>query len=163
MNEKGRIKIILAIFAIMLISIVGLLISIDNKNKKQLEKFDNYFESETEKLIYIARDDCYYCQLLETARKEVLKNNKIDYYYVNTNKITNSVLNKMLDKLGISQNEFGTPTLAVVKDKTVVKIQSGIFSDQTDNVKEMAEFINTNKVADLTDFIANYKTSEEGK
>lgn len=163
MNEKGKVKIILAIFAVIVVFIIGVGIIINNNNKKVLDKFNNYFASETEKLIYIARDDCYYCQLLETAREKVLKDNNVDYYYVNTNEISYSALNEMLAELGIEQNNFGTPTLAVVKDNKVVKIQSGVFANEGDNVKELAEFLNTNNVADLTEFIANYNPSETGE
>lgn len=161
MNEKRKFKIVLSIFAIIVIFVIALSVIESNNQKKQLEKFNEYFNSETEKLIYFARSDCYYCQLLEPAKKTVLDDNNIDYYYVDTNTISNSLLNKMLSKLGITS--FGTPTLSVVKKGAVVKTQSGVFSTDTDNVKELAEFLNTNKVADLTEFIKNYESSKKGK
>ena len=65
----------------------------------------------------------------------------------------------MLDKLGITK--FGTPTLAVVKDNKVVKIQSGVFNLEDDNIKDLANFINENNVADLSEFIAGLESTEE--
>ena len=161
MNENRKLKIVLAILAVIVVFSIALAVIESNNQKKQLEKFDEYFASTTEKLIYFGRNDCYYCQLLEPAKEAVLDENNIDYYYVDTNAISSSVLDKMLDKLGITN--FGTPTLAVVKDSDVVVIQSGVFSTDTDNIKELAEFLNANNVADLTDFITNYESSEESE
>lgn len=159
MNEKSKFKILLIGFVFIIILIIVSAVIETNNQKKQMEKFDEYFASSTEKLIYFYKDGCYYCSLLEKAKKEVLDNNKIDYYYINSEKLNKNVLNKMLDKLGIT--EFGTPTLAVVKNNEVVKIQSGVFNLENDNIKDLATFITENNVADLSEFIANLESSEE--
>lgn len=161
MNETKKLRIVLIIFAIVVVFCTAIAIIEGNNQKKQLEKFNEYLASETEKLIYFARSDCYYCQLLEPAKKAVLDDNNIDYYYVDTNSISSSILDKMLAKLGITN--FGTPTLAVVKNNEALKTQSGVFTTDTDNIKELAEFITNNNVADLTDFIANYESKKESE
>jgi len=161
MNEKSKFKIVMGVFAAIVAIITILFVVENNRQKKVLEEFNNYFSSETEKLIYFAKDDCYYCQLLAPAKKEVLDKNNIDYFYVNTNSISTNVLDKMLEELEITK--FGTPTLAVVKDNTVIKIQSGVFATETDNIKELATFINDNKIADMTEFLATLETTNEGE
>lgn len=147
MNEKKRFYVVIGIFILMIILSLLVLIANNNMNKKKLEIFNDYFTSSEEKLIYFYREGCYYCKLLDSARKSVLDENNIDYYYVNTDTIGNSTLDSMLSKLGIT--EFGTPTLAVVKNGEVIKIQSGVFNDQTDNVAELTEFVNTYNIATL--------------
>lgn len=159
MNEKIKFKILLIILALIIILITISAVIETNNQKKQMEKFEEYFASTTEKLIYFYKDGCYYCRLLETAKEEVLDNNNIDYYYINSGTINTSVLNKMLDKLGIT--EFGTPTLAVVKNNEVIKIQDGVFNLENDNVLDLATFITENHVADLSEFIANLESEEE--
>ena len=159
MNEKGKFKILLVFLALIAVFVVITAVLETNNQKKQLDKFNEYFSSPTEKLIYFYNDDCYYCKLLKPAKEAVLDKNNIDYYYVNSEKVGTSVLNKMLDKLGITK--FGTPTLAVVKDNKVVKIQSGVFNLEDDNIKDLANFINENNVADLSEFIAGLESTEE--
>lgn len=159
MNEKGKFKILLVFLALIAVFVVITAVLESNNQKKQLDKFNEYFSSPTEKLIYFYKDDCYYCKLLKPAKEAVLDKNNIDYYYVNSEKVGTSVLNKMLDKLGITK--FGTPTLAVVKDNKVVKIQSGVFNLEDDNIKDLANFINENNVADLSEFIAGLESTGE--
>ena len=159
MNEKGKFKILLVFLALIAVFVVITAVLETNNQKKQLDKFNEYFSSPAEKLIYFYKDDCYYCKLLKPAKEAVLDKNNIDYYYVNSEKVGTSVLNKMLDKLGITK--FGTPTLAVVKDNKVVKIQSGVFNLEDDNIKDLANFINENNVADLSEFIAGLESTEE--
>ena len=158
MNEKGKFKIVLGVFLAIFILLVITFIVSNNNQKKALEKFDTYLSSSEEKLIYLARGDCYYCQMLEPAKKSVLDDNNIDYYYVDTNTISTSVLDKMLAKLDIK--EFGTPTLVVVKDNKVVKNQSGVFNPDTDNVEELANFLTENNVSDMTEFLAEYNKNK---
>lgn len=161
MNEKGKLKVVIAILVAVIALVVVSAVIEGNRQKKELEKFHTYFSSETEKLIYLYRKGCYYCQLLEPAKKSVLDAHNIDYYAVDTDTISSRVLDKILDDLQITQ--FGTPTLAVVKNNSVVKVQSGAFDLETDNVKEMAQFLTDNKVADLTEFIEEYKNAKESE
>lgn len=158
MNEKGKFKILLIFLVVIVIFIIASAILESNNQRKQMEKFNEYFSSSTEKLIYFYKEDCYYCKLLKTAKETVLDANNIDYYYINSTKVSTSVLDKMLDKLGIT--EFGTPTLVVVKDNKAIKIQSGVFNLENDNIKDLANFINDNNVADLREFIANLDREE---
>ncbi|MDD3187500.1 MAG: thioredoxin family protein [Bacilli bacterium] len=139
MNEKGKMKIVVIVLSVILLAIIGLAVIEAKNQSKKLETFNQYFNSSEPKLIYFARDTCYYCNLLAPARQEILDNNNVDYYYVDTDNISEALLNQMLDKLGITS--FGTPTLAIVQNGEVVYIQSGVFSTDTDNVDELTAFL----------------------
>lgn len=139
MNENKKMRIVVIILGLIATFLIALAIVESKNQEKALEKFNQYFESETEKLIYFARKDCSYCIMLSKAKDEVLDKNNIDYYYVDTDKINKQTLDKMLDKLKITK--FETPTLAIVKNNEIVNIQSGVFSSSTDNIDELTEYL----------------------
>lgn len=139
MNEKKKMKIFIGVLVVILLAVVSLAIYESNEQTKRLNKFNEYFNSSSEKLIYFARPTCHYCQLMEDAKKELLIDAKVDYYDVDTDAIDSSILDSMLAKLGIT--DFGTPTLVIVKEGKVVYTQAGVFSTTTDNKAELKAFL----------------------
>lgn len=139
MNEKKKMKVFVGVLALILLAVVSLAIYETKEQAKKLDKFNEYFNSTSEKLIYFARPTCSYCKLMEAAKKELLTDAKVDYYDVDTDVVDSSTLDAMLAKLGIT--DFGTPTLVVVKEGKVVYVQSGVFSTTTDNKTELKSFL----------------------
>lgn len=138
MKENKKMLIVVIVLAIIAILVTILAITENEKQKRILENFNNYFNSETNELIYFAKEGCYYCQLMDGAKKELLDDTSVDYFFVDTSKVSTGTLDKMLDKLGITK--FGTPTLVIVKDGKVVKEQSGVFTE-SDNKNELEAFL----------------------
>lgn len=139
MKENKKMMIVVIILGIIALLVTALTINEFKNQKEQLKIFDKYLNSTSNQLVYFAKDGCYYCELMESAKKELLDDKKIDYYFVNTSNTNKAVLDKMLSKLEITK--FGTPTLVIVKDGKVVYNQSGVFSDQTDNKTELKSFL----------------------
>lgn len=139
MKETKKMLIVVIILAIIAILVTILAIGENKKQQKTLEEFNRYLNSTSNELIYFSRPGCYYCQLMEGAKKTLLDDSNIDYYDVNTDIISSAVLDKMLAKLNITS--FGTPTLVIVKNGEVVYTQSGVFSSETDNASELKAFL----------------------
>lgn len=142
MNEKKKIILIVAVFAAIVVFIGLTAYAGSIQEKKLLKEFYKYFESSEEKLIYFGREGCSFCDLLKPAKKEYLDDAEVDYYDINTLEIDSNVLDKILTKLGIL-DDFGTPTMVVVKDSKIINIQSGVFAvEPTEN--ETVEELNKN-------------------
>ena len=57
------------------------------------------------------------------------KEYKIEYVDINTDSLTESQVRTIVDNLGLDWDDFGTPTIAVVKDNQVVKANIGVISE----------------------------------
>ena len=110
-----------------------------------MKKFDEYFNSKERKIIYYASTTCGWCSL-QTPILEVIANDyDIDYYYLDTSKISASQNKEVRKKLGI---EEGTPKTIVVENKKVIDIAEGYtdpeeyieFLKETEMVPEDAEY-----------------------
>lgn len=94
-------------------------------NNEVIKNFNEVFNSDERKLIYFGRPNCKYCQLLSPIMEEVKKEKNIDYYYIDTNKISGLELSTIIYKLGKRMDDFGTPYLIVTQNGKVIDEQKG--------------------------------------
>lgn len=104
------------------------LVSDDNK---VISSFNEILNSSEKKLVYIGRDNCTYCQKIDPIIKEIKNEYNLDYYYINTNDITNLELGTILYKLNKGTTQFGTPYFAVVQNgKKIAELPGYAEKDQ---------------------------------
>ena len=140
MDEKKKITVLISVMAaIILLIVVGSFYE-SAKSKKYLKDFYSAFKSDEGKLVMIGRDDCGWCQLFKPNLDYISEKYGFDFLYVNTNKLTSSVLKKLLKDINVSESDFGTPLTLYVKGGSVVDSISG-YADETV----------------LFDFLKNYK------
>lgn len=131
MNEKKKITVLVSILAIIVFAIIAGSVIENGKSKKYLKDFYSAFNGEESKLVMIGRDNCGWCQLFHPSLDFMSKKYGFDYLYVDTNKLTSSVFNKLLKDISVDSKSFGTPLTVVVKNGEVVDSLNG-FTDETD-------------------------------
>lgn len=94
-------------------------------DNKVVAAFNDVFRTGYNKLIYIGRPTCGYCQKLAPILDELKSEYGFDYYYINTDEISSAELQAILIKLNIDYTTFGTPYLAVVNNNKVISRQPG--------------------------------------
>jgi len=125
MNEKKKMIILLVVSFILLISIISIsLISIAQSTEK-LKEIENALNSNEPQIIYISRPTCYYCNLLEPITDSLQEEFELEYFNINTDNFTNSQLSKVLKTIGIKEEKFGTPYIAIVQDGKIIGEQIG--------------------------------------
>lgn len=125
MKEETKKLFILGGF--ILIGVIIIILSVITTNKKAqsyVDKVDKAFAQKENTLVYLGRETCSYCALLEPNLKEYAKQYKFNYTYIDTDK-AKAKLNVILKKFNLEEENFGTPYLAVVKDGKIVKKQDG--------------------------------------
>ena len=162
MNKNGKINaqtigiIVISIMALIAL-IAGFIIS-KNANKGKdtskesteiLDSFYKYMGSDEEKIIYYGSSSCSYCELQTPIMEQIKKDYDIDYLYIDATKLSSDDKNEILKVLDV---EGSTPTIAVVKDDSVIDVNVG-YMDGTTTV----EFLKDNKI--LKDD-ATYKPEE---
>lgn len=162
MNKNGKINaqtigiIVISIMALIAL-IAGFIIS-KNANKGKdtskesteiLDTFYKYMGSDEEKIIYYGSSSCSYCELQTPIMEQIKKDYDIDYLYIDATKLSSDDKNEILKVLDV---EGSTPTIAVVKDDSVIDVNVG-YMDGTTTV----EFLKDNKI--LKDD-ATYKPEE---
>ena len=130
MDEKKKIVVLLSIIAWVGLLIIGGSKHESHDSKKHLSDFYSAFNGNEYKLVMIGRDDCSWCQLFKPNLDFMHDNYGVDYIYVNTNKLTNGVFNKLLDDIGVDKNSFGTPLTVVVRDGKVVDSINGYVDEK---------------------------------
>lgn len=158
MNENKKTLVVVIAFALILVLIGFAATEQEKKLKKDMKIFYDYLNSSENKLIYFAREGCSYCELLEESKKELLDENKIDYYFVDTNAVSSKILDKMIEVLGI--NGFGTPTLSIVSGGKAVYNQVGVFDYDNSLTKEENKKSNREK---MEQFLKEYKILGESE
>lgn len=81
-----------------------------------IKDLDKALASPTNKLIYIGRPTCSYCQQIDPILTALEDEYGFDHFYLNTDKITAKQLDAALVKLGIDKNNYGTPYFVIAKD-----------------------------------------------
>ena len=143
MNEKKKLGILLCIVGAIIIFIIAGSIFENKESKKYLKEFYSNLNGSEVKLVMIGRDNCSWCQLFQPTLDYMSKKYNFEYTYVNTNKLTNSVFNKMLKDINVDSKNFGTPLTVVVKEGNVIDSLNG-YTDEVD----LLEFLKKNEFVD---------------
>lgn len=77
------------------------------------------------KVIYMGRPTCSYCQLLNPILDKIESESDLKYHYIDTDKLSEDELIKILGLFNKEIEKFGTPYLVVVKDGKVVNEHLG--------------------------------------
>lgn len=112
-------------------------------NNKVVAAFNAVFKTGYNKLIYIGRPTCGYCQKLVPILDELKNEYGFDYYYINTDEISSAELQAILIKLNVDYATFGTPYLAVVNNNTVISRQPGYVEKEV-----LREFLKESNIID---------------
>lgn len=143
MNENKRLNIILFVITVFAI-ILGVNMYKSIKAEKELmKKFEKVFNSEKEQVVFLERPTCSYCQMTAPIIESLSKRYDFTYTDINTDELSSSNLSKVLKKLGIDEESFGTPHISILKDGKVIDEQGGYVEAST-----MFDFFQENGVID---------------
>ncbi len=144
MKDK-LINVFCILFAFTMFAISAFMVS-DFKRKEEIKRMYIDVKEEYKKInldelieiynrdelsfIYIGKDNCSYCQKQNKIFYEILKDYKFDIYYLDINKETSEDLLNKLAPLNedFSKNGIGTPTLMLVKNKSIIMYKRGLTS-----------------------------------
>lgn len=144
MNKNKIVKIVGGIVGVVLIILI-LFLAINNskgnttKNTKStvmLDNFYKYMESPKTKVIYYGSNTCGYCELETPVMKQIKKDYKLDYLYIDADKLSKEDKKKIIETLDI---EGSTPTIAVVKNDEVIDVNEGYLDG-----KQLVKFLSKN-------------------
>lgn len=136
MNEQKKVYILLGIAVAVVILILGVNFTTELKSKKVLENLEEIIAKDSKQIIVIGKDNCMYCQMFIPLLDYMKEQYNFDYTYINTNKITSRTLTKVLDKLKINAEEFGTPHLTLTEKGNIVDEIAGYVDE-----KELLAFL----------------------
>lgn len=138
MNEKVKIYIVFVVIVALIGVVIGYNITISNKSKKVYDEFIVNLNKEEENIVFIGREGCQWCQLFRPIFDYYADKYKISYSYIDTDTLVSKDFNKILDKLEISEDDFGTPLVAFVQNGEIKETISGYVdeSELLDILKE---------------------------
>lgn len=132
----NKVRIILS-FVIMLIVVVFLMVSNNSKNEYEiLENIDFEKKIDVTKdtvLVYFFKKECLACNRLGVNLNAALKENKVDTYAIDTE--------KMSEEMKAKYNITKTPTLLIFQDNKVISRVEEVISSN-----EISEFIKKNNL-----------------
>ena len=85
----------------------------------------NALNGEELQVVYLGRPTCGYCIQFLPYLKQAQKEYSYKTLYIDTDKISNDDLTKVLETMGIELSSFGTPTVALIHNGKVVDMQIG--------------------------------------
>ncbi len=116
MDEKKKALVVLVISAVLvIIAIIAIVSSLITSGKK-IDELKDVMDSKEAKIVYLAKDSCYYCNLLEPITTSMKEEFDLDYYNIDTSELSSAELAKILKILDIDYDAFGTPYIVIVKD-----------------------------------------------
>lgn len=133
--------VILTIIALVLaiVFIVGKLkeagIIATAESKEILEEIDKNYNSSERTVIYYASSNCPYCDQLTPILEEIADEYDMDYYYVDSTKLSKGQKNRVKKQLNI---EGKTPTTVIVENGEVIDTKVGLV-DGTEYVEFLKE------------------------
>lgn len=130
MDEKKKVLVVIGVILAFIALIAFGMIQASLERSKMMKKFTDAYATSEEILIYIGRPGCGACTTFHPTLEKVTKQYKIDYVDINTDHLKESQIRTIVDKLGLEWDNFGTPTIAVVKDNQVVKANIGVISEE---------------------------------
>lgn len=144
MKNKSKIVVtILAALAIILVVVLliiklrqnGVIGSVDSN--RIVKEFNKIYNSEERSVIYYASPTCGYCNMLSPILDTISEDYDMDYFYLDSTKLSNSERKAVLDKLEIERH--ATPiTIIVEKGKVIDKLEGYVAG------KEYVEFFKNN-------------------
>lgn len=129
MNELKKLYTILIVILVFVCIFIASAVSSHMKGKKYVEMVNNAFDSKETRLVYLGRPTCGYCSLLKPYLDSYSKKYDFKFDYINTDEVTKSQFQTILEKFDLSSDTFGTPYLAVVKDGKKVAEQHGYVAE----------------------------------
>lgn len=95
-------------------------------------------------VVFLASESCGYCTKFKPVVNEVIANNNIVIYHLDLTNLTNDDYSKLTASNSFfTEQEWGTPTTLIFKDKNIVDVLSGYVELAT-----LENFLRTNKVID---------------
>lgn len=128
-SKEGKINLGLVILAIILILIAtfmtfrqsGKIGTLDSRTI--VNKFNKYYNSKERKIIYYASPTCSWCSLETPILEELAEKYELDYYYVDSSKLSTNQRNEVLKKL--DREKHSTPLTAIVENGKLIDIVVG--------------------------------------
>lgn len=131
MNEKKRILIVIIIFGLFIALIVFGVIQTAMSRQRIVDDFNATYSSKIEKLIYLGRPGCSACITFKPTLEKVMSDYNLTYLDINTDNISENQVRNIVEKLNLKWDNFGTPTIAIVKNNKVVKSNIGVISEDS--------------------------------
>lgn len=136
MKNKSKIfTVILAVVAAILILLFlgiklresGIIGSVDSN--KVVKEFNKLYKSEERTVIYYASPTCGYCSLLSPILNTISEDYDMEYFYLDSTKLSNSERKEVLKKLEIEKH--ATPITVIVEDgKVIDKVEGYVPADE---------------------------------
>ena len=119
---KINFKLILSIMVIIFIASLLILIlnhkeeSIIEFNYINLNKYQDLYKEEELQYIYITKDDCTYCELLDPEVIKLEEEYKIEFKVLNISKLSKKDINKLESSNSVFQDDWDSPILITIKN-----------------------------------------------
>lgn len=169
-KEKKKTIMFTVILAIILVALIVAFVVVNLKesgaiatpeSKEVMKEFDENFNSKERTVIYYASPSCSYCTLQTPILDTISKDYDMNYYYLDSSKLSKGQRDKILKELGI---KHGTPTTIIVENGEVIDVAQGFIQgkDYVDFLKE-GEMIPEDAVYSAEKYITfiDYKKYEE--
>lgn len=131
-NEKKKTIVLTVILVVLALALIIAFITSNLKGKENvtsseeveeiLNDFDKYFNSAKRTVIYYASHSCSYCSLQTPILETIASDYDMDYYYLDSSKLSVTQRADVLQKLGI---EHATPTTVIVEKGKVIDVAVG--------------------------------------
>ena len=92
------------------------------EQKRIMDEFNEYYESDELSIIFYSAEGCSFCEMQKPILDQIAKDYKLEYFDLDKTKLTEKQKKKILDKLDI---EDATPTTVIVKKGKVISVQTG--------------------------------------
>ena len=127
MSETKKLTIVGIVLAVLFAIGIGIYAFDKNGGNKQYSSTSSKNEY---KIYYLGRAGCGYCQMFQPNIDSIKKNYNIDYEYIDIEKISSQELADYLKKFNVNSDEFGTPTIAIMKGDELISSHIGYLSEQ---------------------------------
>ena len=104
------------IIIVLVIGIAVFILVMVNKNSLGLSKVEKVIDNKEDLIVLIRKNDCKKCSSIEN----VLKNNNIDYYVLNSN--NNKRKDIIYKKINITNIDIEEPSIVYIKDGNLYSI-----------------------------------------
>ena len=95
------------------------------KNIK-LSEYMEFYKGSDPKLVLLARESCYYCNIAEPIIQSIMKEYKFDVYYLNPEEFTDEEKDEFINSNEKFSDGFGTPMLFLVGNNSIIDVVDGL-------------------------------------